>query len=192
MDRITGDADLGASMKRASTAIQENLESFPLDDIPATVKAFGHTLRQELGGSSGPLYGVLFLRCANVLERKGATGLAQWTEAIEAGSRAISELWGAKPGDRTMVDALDPFVKALRRASANASREALLTAVDEAQKGADATAQMKPRLGRSSYLGSRVLGHPDPGAAAVAIWLRRSSQAEVTIRQAPPGVKVSH
>jgi len=60
MDRITGDADLGASMKRAATAIQENLESYPLDDIPATVKALGHTLRQELGGSSGPLYGVLF------------------------------------------------------------------------------------------------------------------------------------
>ena len=78
---------------------------------------------------------------------------------------------------RTMVDALDPFVKALRRASAKASREALLTAVDEAQKGADATAQIKPRLGRSSYLGSRVLGHPDPGAAAVAIWLRAVCEA---------------
>lgn len=94
MDRITCDADLGASMKRAATAIQENLESFPLDDIPATVKALGHTLRQELGGSSGPLYGVLLLRCGNVLEQKGATGLARWTEAVEAGSRAISELGG--------------------------------------------------------------------------------------------------
>jgi len=49
MDRITGDADLGTSMKRAATAMQENLESYPLNDIPATLKALGHTLRQELG-----------------------------------------------------------------------------------------------------------------------------------------------
>jgi dihydroxyacetone kinase len=36
---------------------------------------------------------------------------------------------------------------------------------------------LKPRLGRSSYLGDRVLGHPDPGAQAVAIWLRAASEA---------------
>jgi dihydroxyacetone kinase len=172
MDRITGDGDLGTSMKRAANAIQDNLESYPLDDTPATLKALGHTLRQELGGSSGPLYGVLFLRCGNVLEQRGATGWAQWAEAVEEGSRAISELGGAKPGDRTMVDALEPFVNSLKRAESKASRDVLSTAIEEAKKGADATAQMKPRLGRSSYLGSRVLGNPDPGAIAVAIWLR--------------------
>jgi dihydroxyacetone kinase len=75
MDRITGDGDLGTSMKRAANAIQDNLESYPLDDTPATLKALGHTLWQELGGSSGPLYGVLFLRCGNVLEQRGATGM---------------------------------------------------------------------------------------------------------------------
>jgi dihydroxyacetone kinase len=172
MDRITGDGDLGTSMKRAAMAIQDKLESYPLDDTPATVKALAHTLRQELGGSSGPLYGVLFLRSGNVLEQKGATSLAQWAEAIEEGSRAISELGGAKPGDRTMLDALDPFVNSLKRAGANASRDVLSAAIEEAKKGADATAQMKPRLGRSSYLGSRVLGNPDPGAVAVTIWVR--------------------
>ena len=31
---------------------------------------------------------------------------------------------------------------------------------------------MPPRRGRSSYLGDRALGHPDPGAVAVALWLR--------------------
>ena len=140
MDRITGDGDLGTSMKRAATALKDNLESYPLEDIPATVTALGHTLRQELGGSSGPLYGVLFLRCGNVLEQKGATGLAQWTEAVEAGNRAISELGGAKPGDRTMLDALDPFVRSLNNSGANASRDVLLKAVEAAEKGAEATA----------------------------------------------------
>jgi dihydroxyacetone kinase len=171
MDRITGDGDLGASMKRASTAAQQALPTYPLSDISDTLKALSQTLRRELGGSSGPLYGVLFLRAGNVLENSGPIGLAQWAMALEEGARAISDLGGAKPGDRTMLDALDPFVKTLKTAAGTA-REVLLAAVDDAQRGAEATAKMKPRLGRSSYLQDRVLGHPDPGAIAVAIWLR--------------------
>ena len=171
MDRITGDGDLGMSMKRAAVAVRDALASYPLDDIPAALKALGQTLRRELGGSSGPLYGVLFLRCGNVLANSGWAALPQWAEAIAEGSHAIGELGGAKPGDRTMLDALDPFVKCLQGAGTSAWRETLRAAVDAAHRGANATAQMTPRLGRSSYLGDRVLGHPDPGAKAVAIWL---------------------
>jgi dihydroxyacetone kinase len=178
MDRVTGDGDLGASMARAATAVLDALGSYPLDNIPATLKALGHTLRRELGGSSGPLYGVLFLRCGSVLENRAATGPAMWADALAEGCQAISDLGGAKPGDRTMLDALDPFVKTLQQAKVTERmREAVLAAVEAAERGADATAQMKPKLGRSSYLGDRVLGHPDPGAKAVALWLRVACEA---------------
>jgi dihydroxyacetone kinase len=178
MDRVTGDGDLGTSMGRAAKAVQGAVGSYPLDDVPATIRAIGHTLRRELGGASGPLYGVLFLRCGSVLEKSGATGLAQWAEALDQGCRAISELGGAKPGDRTMMDALDPFVKALRKGvDGKAPREAILAAVEAAERGVEATTRMKPRLGRSSYLGDRVLGYPDPGAKAVAVWLRAATEA---------------
>jgi dihydroxyacetone kinase len=76
-----------------------------------------------------------------------------------------------------MLDALDPFVRSLKIAGANVTRDVLLAAAKEAKRGAEATAQMMPRLGRSSYLGDRVLGHPDPGATAVAIWLDAISEA---------------
>jgi dihydroxyacetone kinase len=166
MDRVTGDGDLGVSMARAAKAVQGARCSYPLDDAPATLKALGHTLRRELGGSSGPLYGVLFLRCGSILESPGAL----WADALAQGSQAISELGGAKPGDRTMLDALDPFVKTLQQGAG------LKAAVEAAERGAEATAQMKPRLGRSSYLGDRVLGHPDPGAKAIALWLRAACE----------------
>jgi dihydroxyacetone kinase len=172
MDRITGDGDLGANLKRASAAVREALPTYPLSDIPATLKALSHTVRHELGGSSGPLYGVLFQRAGNVLANSHLVGLTQWATAIEEGGRAISELGGAKPGDRTMLDALDPFVKMLKQAKLDSAREVLIEAAQEAQRGAESTAQMKPRFGRSSYLRDRVLGYPDPGAIAIAIWLR--------------------
>jgi dihydroxyacetone kinase len=178
LDRVTGDGDLGTNMERAARAVQDAVGSYPLNDVPATVKTLGHTLRRELGGSSGPLYGVLFLRCGSVLANSGATGLEQWVEALDQGCRAISELGGAKLGDRTMLDALDPFVKALKKGAGEKSpREAVLAAVEAAERGVVATAQMKPRLGRSSYLGDRVLGYPDPGAKAISVWLRAASEA---------------
>ncbi len=174
MDRITGDGDLGSSMERAAKAVEAALDSFPLDDVPATLKELGLTLRHAMGGSS-PLYGVLFLRCGSVLQKSGATNLSQWAEAIRQGCLAISQLGGAKPGDRTMLDALDPFVRALENGGDPKAR--VMAAVEAAEQGVQATAGMKPRLGRSSYLGDRVLGHPDPGAKAIAIWLRAVAEA---------------
>jgi triose/dihydroxyacetone kinase / FAD-AMP lyase (cyclizing) len=177
LDRVTGDGDLGTNMKRAAAVVREGIESYPLEDVSATLKVLGHILQRELGGSSGPFYGVLFLRCGKVLEDSGSTGLVQWAEALDQGCRAISELGGAKRGDRTMLDALDPFVKSLKGAGAKISREVLLAAVTDAERGVEATVQMMPRLGRSSYLGDRVLGHPDSGAKAVAIWLRAACES---------------
>jgi dihydroxyacetone kinase len=177
MDRIVGDGDLGASMKRAATVVQESVDTYPLDEAPATLKALGQTLRSALGGSSGPLYGVFFLRCGNVLEKSGLASLEQWANAVESGAQAISELGGAKPGDRTMLDALHSFVVALKNGPTNGPLEMLRTAVEAAKGGAEATAQMTPHLGRSSYLGNRVIGHADPGATAVAIWLGSAVEA---------------
>ena len=178
MDRVTGDGDLGVSMARGAKAVQDEVASYPLDNAPATLKALGHTLRRALAGSSGPLYGVLFLRCGSVLEASRTTGLVQWAEAIDQGCRAISELGGAKPGDRTMLDALDPFVRTLQQALGHKStQDAVLAAVEAAERGAEATAQMHPKLGRSSYLGTRVIGYPDPGAKAISLWLRAACDA---------------
>jgi triose/dihydroxyacetone kinase / FAD-AMP lyase (cyclizing) len=180
MDRIVGDGDMGINMKRAASAVKQVLDSYPLDNVSATLKALGHTLRHELGGSSGPLYSVLFLRTGSGLESTGGMDMSQWVQAIDEGARAISELGGAKLGDRTMMDALHPFVASLRAAAPNSScRDALLAAVEAAHRGAESTAQMMPRLGRSTYLRDRVLGHPDPGAIALAIWLGAVSEALV-------------
>ena len=178
LDRVTGDGDLGVSMARGAKAVRDEVASYPLDDAPATLKMLGNTLRRALAGSSGPLYGVLFLRTGSALEASGATGLTRWVEALDQGCGAISELGGAKPGDRTMVDALDPFVRTSQQAVGRKStRDVVLAAVEAAERGAETTAQMHPKLGRSSYLGTRVIGYPDPGAKAISLWLRAACDA---------------
>ena len=178
LDRITGDGDLGTSMERAAKAVLAALDSYPLDNVAATLKALAYTLRSELGGSSGPLYAILFLRCGAMLESTGPIALQQWANALHVGCTAISELGGAKPGDRTMIDALHPFVEVLQASAGNMTPSRVFkAAIEAARAGAEATAQMKPRLGRSSYLGDRVLGHRDPGAQAMVIWLKAAAEA---------------
>jgi triose/dihydroxyacetone kinase / FAD-AMP lyase (cyclizing) len=92
---------------------------------------------------------------------------------LVAGCEGVMALGGARPGDRTTLDALVPAAEALQSALRAGApwREALAGAVEAARQGAASTATMAPRRGRSSYLGDRALGHPDPGAEAVAIWL---------------------
>jgi dihydroxyacetone kinase len=76
------------------------------------------------------------------------------------------ELGGAQPGERTMVDALRPAADALQSVLARSEPTgvALQAAVDAAIEGTARTASMRPRRGRSSYVGDRALGHVDPGA----------------------------
>jgi dihydroxyacetone kinase len=175
MDQIVGDGDLGISLARGAQALLDALPSFRLDDPASTLHAIGQVLQRALGGTSGALYAVFFLR-ASASFRATARPIDDpraWADAFQAGWQAIAELGGAKAGDRTMLDALIPASNALRAAldAGESPSDALQSAAEAARAGAAATATMAPRRGRSSYLGERVLGHPDPGAEAVAIWL---------------------
>ena len=175
LDRIVGDGDLGISLARGAKAIERDLQSYDLDNPAATLAALSQTLREALGGSSGPLYAVFFLRAAKELEHRnmGERPEAQWARAFLAGCQGMSDLGGAAKGDRTMLDALWPAAEAFASAveSGQDRAQAWAVAVQAAKEGAEATRHVVARRGRSSYLGDRALGHSDPGAVAVGIWL---------------------
>ncbi len=164
LDAAAGDGDLGISMARGAAAIRA-LPDGAWADPPTALAALGEALRRALGGSSGPFYAAGLLRAARAMQEGG-----DWPAAFRAGIAALAELGGAKPGDRTMLDALAPAAEAL-------SGHGLAAAAEAAERGAEATAAMTPRLGRASYLGARAVGLPDAGAAAVAIWLRALARA---------------
>jgi dihydroxyacetone kinase len=174
LDRAVGDGDLGISLARGARAILDALPRCPLDDPAATLHALGLALQRAMGGTSGPLYAVFLLRAAGRLKAGPGVDPRTWAEAFQAGCRGIAELGGASDGDRTMLDALNPAARALEAglAAGESVPAALASAAAAAEAGARATAGMSPRRGRSSYLGERTLGHIDPGAEAVAIWLR--------------------
>lgn len=168
MDQVVGDGDLGISLSRGAQALRQALPGYPLYDLPATLRAMSATLRRVLGGTSGPLYAIGLLRAAQSLQNTPGDGAA----ALRAATQGIMEVGGARQGDRTMLDALIPAASAWEDAAGLPLAQALQRAADAAEQGCAATAEVVARRGRSSYLGERALGHPDPGAKAVALWLQ--------------------
>jgi dihydroxyacetone kinase len=169
LDVQAGDGDLGVSMARGAAAMR----AMP-DTAYATptilFAALGHALRRAIAGSSGPFYATALMRAGRRLDGIAVPDQTAWIDAFGQAVASVSEIGGAKPGDRTMIDALQPALTALRAAEGRPG--AWASAASAAQTGAEATAAMTARLGRASYLGERTHGIPDGGAVAVAIWLR--------------------
>lgn len=173
LDSAAGDGDLGISMARGAEAIQalpDNAFATP----SLALARLGQALRQAIAGSSGPFYAVALLRAARRLEDRPNPDAADWAAAFRDAVEAVAELGGAKQGDRTMLDALMPAADALDHALRGGQdlAQAWRAAVQAAEQGLEATATMKPRLGRAAYLGERAIGSPDAGAAAVLVWMR--------------------
>lgn len=172
MDTEVGDGDLGTGLDRGARAVTEEIDSYAAEPAAALREAAA-TIGRAIGGTSGPLYSILLLRAAASLEQAGeAPGPRDWAAALHAGVEGIEEIGGATAGDRTMLDALVPLAQtwATRLEAGDSPADAAGAAVAAAREGAAETADRTARRGRSSYLGERVKGTPDPGAHAVGIW----------------------
>jgi dihydroxyacetone kinase len=133
----------------------------------------GDALRRAIAGSSGPFYATALLRAARELSA-APDAPEVWAQAFDRAVASVAELGGAKPGDRTMLDALVPASEAFRAALSDGVSigEGWRRAVAAAERGSAETAAMHPRVGRAAYLGERAIGTPDAGAAAVLVWMR--------------------
>ncbi|MBV9785368.1 MAG: dihydroxyacetone kinase subunit DhaK [Acidisphaera sp.] len=178
LDSHAGDGDLGISMVRGAAAIRA-MPDEAWRHAGTALASMGNAVRRAIAGSSGPFYATALLRAGRELGPAGAPG--DWARAFAAAVGSVAALGGAKPGDRTMLDALEPASEAFSTAlRANATlREAWARAIAAAEDGTAATAAMRPRVGRAAYLGDRAIGAPDAGATAVLVWMKAVGAALV-------------
>ncbi|MFB9979042.1 dihydroxyacetone kinase subunit DhaK [Mesorhizobium kowhaii] len=157
LDAKAGDGDTGSTVATGARSVLERLDTLPLADPAATFGAVGDILSASMGGSSGVLLSIFFTAAAQALD-----GGASVAKSLLAGLERMTFYGGAKVGDRTMVDALEPALKALDAGG-------LEEAAAAARRGAEATSAMdRAKAGRSAYVGSKLQGVVDPGAHAVA------------------------
>jgi len=163
LDAKVGDGDTGTTMAGAARAVLKDIDTLPLANDAQLCAALSGKFAKVMGGSSGVLLSIL-VAATGRSRTEGAT----WPDALSAGLARVEYYGGAREGDRTLLDALHPAIRALQAGGA------LKAASEAAEAGAAKTAEMtSARSGRSSYLSARDLaGNPDPGAVAAAIALR--------------------
>lgn len=173
LDAAIGDGDHGQNLARGFTAVTDALAAKEPGTPGEVLTVVGATLISKVGGASGPLYGTAFRRAGKALGEDEVSPKALG-EALHAALEGIVALGKAEEGDKTMVDAWAPALRAYDEAVAAGGDLAAATAAaaDAAEQGALATVPMEARKGRASYLGPRSVGHQDPGATSTALILR--------------------
>ncbi|WP_312480309.1 dihydroxyacetone kinase subunit DhaK [Kosakonia cowanii] len=160
LDAKVGDGDTGSTFAEGAREIKRLLEqnALPLNNTAQLLQLIGERLATVMGGSSGVLMSIFFTAAGQAVHN--ATPLP---DALLLGLKQMKHYGGADLGDRTLIDALQPALEALRD-------RGLAAAIDAANKGAESTATMqKAGAGRSSYVNSENLeGVTDPGAVAIA------------------------
>ena len=173
LDAAIGDADHGINLVRGFSAAVAALAEKEPDTPGAVLMTVGGTLISKVGGASGPLYGTAFRRAGKAMGAEPDVSAELLGTALQAALDGVTGLGAAAEGDKTMVDALAPAVRAYQQALTAGAAEvaAVRAAANAAVAGAEATIPMQALKGRASYLGPRSVGHQDPGATSTALLL---------------------
>jgi dihydroxyacetone kinase-like protein len=183
LDAAIGDADHGTNMDRGFTAVIAKLEESDGAASPGRLLiTAGGTLVSTVGGASGPLWGTALRRAGRALGDAEEFESGELAAALDAALEGVVELGAAQEGEKTMVDALAPAVRALReRLDGGASlADAAQAAFEAGEEGMRATVPLQASKGRASYLGERSIGHQDPGATSTALILGALASAVST------------
>ncbi|WP_405587515.1 dihydroxyacetone kinase subunit DhaL [Streptomyces sp. NBC_01190] len=188
LDQQVGDGDFGANLVaglQAAVRLLGELDEVRAASAGGPLEAAATAFLDEVGGTSGPLFGLLFQEMAVAVEAAG-DGLYVGALAMGVGNglSAIQRVGEAAVGDKTLVDALVPACGALAACPSSADPiEALSHAARAAWEGVANTARLTARSGRASYVGDRAAGVPDPGAVGIGLLF---SAAERTVTRLAP------
>ncbi|MFV0514741.1 MAG: dihydroxyacetone kinase subunit DhaL [Jhaorihella sp.] len=176
-DQAIGDGDHGIGMARGFAAFAEALQSSEEVSVSALFETGGKALMMKAGGASGAIFGTFFRAAGGVLPEADTPSVADMAAAFEEGLNSVQRRGNAKPGDKTMIDALHPATESLKGSDGSELSAALLTAAIAAEGGVEASRDMKATTGKAKSLGDRAVGHPDPGAMTFSIFLRTFAEA---------------
>lgn len=163
-DKAIGDGDHGVGMARGFEAVGQKLEAQAFTSIGELFKSIGMTLMTSIGGAAGAVFGTFFRGAGKNSSDKSELDSRILSLALQDGLQAVKDRGKAKPGDKTMVDALEPAAVKAAELDAAPIGEALMEITEAARQGMEKTKDMVATLGKAKTLGERSLGHADPGS----------------------------
>ena len=178
LDGAIGDGDHGVGMSIGFRAIRETVEKYAGNEsLDQLFNQVGRVFLSAVGGAIGPLIGTMFMDSAKILSGCNSVGVAEFKQMMETMENAVVRRGKTELGDKTLLDALHPAVVAVKESESDSLSELVKIAAEAGEKGAESTANMMSKRGRSSRLGERTLGHQDAGATSMALMLRTLSDS---------------
>jgi len=174
LDSAIGDGDHGIAMGRAMDALVKGIDTCPDPTPKALLKSVGRSVMGIDAGSTGPLMGSLLMGMGEPIGDATEIDAGLLARMLGSGVNKLRAISKAQVGDKTMVDALAPAAEALRAAAeaGDSLAAALAKAAAAAEAGAERTKDYQARFGKARNLGPRSIGHEDPGATSIALFLR--------------------
>ena len=174
LDGAMGDGDLGLTMSNGFQAVAAECEAQAETDIGKLFMKLGMKMNSTVPSTMGTLISTCLMKAGPAAKGKTEIALSDLAAMGEGALNGVMERGGAKPGDKTMLDALAPAVEALKQAAAEgkditAGAEAAAAA---AEKGAEGTKELQSVHGRAAYYREKSVGRQDPGATAMAHIMR--------------------
>lgn len=183
-DTYLGDGDCGTTLLAGSSGLvnafsSENIKGLTPSDLIADMQRLTDVLGTQMGGTSGALYSIFFSGFVSGIQQLFKSqpdieiSLPVLSEALAQGLATMRRYTSANVGDRTMMDALIPFVEAMQQQKSSGLTLALGAAFEAAKTGCESTRQQESRYGRSTYVGAasdaklEADSMPDPGACGV-------------------------
>jgi dihydroxyacetone kinase-like protein len=170
-DQAIGDGDHGIGMARGFEAVQQKLDRNEFESIGALLQAVGTTLLMSIGGAAGAIFGTWFRGGAVSLMDQRKFDSEALAKMLSDGLAAVKNRGKAEPGDKTMVDALEPATHSAAAMQGHPLDEALAAVTKAAEHGMEQTKNMVAAMGKAKTLGNRAIGHPDPGALSTYLIL---------------------
>lgn len=171
LDAVIGDGDHGEAIVTALNAIARvaGADDAAGKDFKVLLADMGFGVMLETSGSTSTLLGGLLLGMSDgVPAGLSALDAAQVKAMFRGGLEGVQKNTKAMPGDKTMMDALYPAVQAIEACPSDDVAVILNAGAEAAQKGAEATVQMKANFGRARNYGEKSVGHADSGASSWA------------------------
>lgn len=176
IDAQAGDGDHGQGMARGSAAAERMAQQAAKVGAGAmsVLGAAADAWADRAGGTSGALWGEGLRAFSTALNDDAKPTAEQLVRGARLAMDRIMALGGAKPGDKTLIDALAPFVEAFDHGvkSGRPVVDAWRVGAEASQKAADGTRDLTPRLGRARNHAQRSIGLPDAGALSLALAAR--------------------
>tara|TARA_A100001388_G_scaffold142418_1_gene105669 strand:+ start:1441 stop:2088 length:648 start_codon:yes stop_codon:yes gene_type:complete len=174
LDQEIGDGDHIFNIQRGIKLVIELEPIIKHLSMSKALNQIAMKILSGIGGSSGALFGTLFMTMAKVSNIDDGIDYKKAINMFVDGVEAVKQRGKADVGEKTMMDVLIPVANCLKEGVEKDIdlKDLMRKTIETAEKGMLSTKNLLATKGRASFLGERSKGHIDPGARSSQLMIK--------------------